>query len=79
MTPQQSEVADAIAAGIARRDLAAYLRISREAVDGRLHHMRRAFGVDTYEQLCDLLRVRRPHANHTIEAARKKPRQWFNV
>ena len=79
MTPQQSEVADAIVAGVPRGELAAYLRISREAVDGRLHHMRRAFGVDTYEQLCHLLRERRPHANNTIEAARKKPRQWFNV
>jgi DNA-binding CsgD family transcriptional regulator len=79
MTPQQAEVADAIVAGVTRRDLPRFLGITREAVDGRLDHLRRDLHVRDYNELCKALRQQRPHAEHTIEQARLAPRRWCDI
>jgi DNA-binding CsgD family transcriptional regulator len=79
MTPQQAEVADAIVAGVPRGDLARFLGITREAVDGRLHHLRRDLGARDYAALVVALKKHRPSAAVTITAARKRPRKWFEV
>lgn len=79
MTPAQAEVADAILAGVARGDLAAHLGVTRRTVDGRLDLMKRALKVRSYAELGVVLRTTRPHANQTIERARQRPRQWYEV